>query len=82
MVRMLGFLSIGFSRRFDDGFRLTHHGRCRAKQPVNAQGVSVLAACEHQPALAPSQAIGSTSPPLTQTSKWRWLAVERPVLPT
>lgn len=77
MVRMLGFLSIGFSRRFDDGFRLTHHGRCRAKQPVNAQGVLT-----DQPALAPSQAMGSTSPPLTQTSKWRWLAVERPVLPT
>lgn len=77
MVRILGFASIGFSRRFDDGFRLTHHGRYGAKRTVNVPGVLT-----NQPALAPSQAMGSTSPPLTQTSKWRWLAVERPVLPT
>src|SRR5690606_14861053 len=35
-----------------------------------------------QPALAASQEYGSTSPPLIQTSKCRWFAVERPVLPT
>jgi len=77
MVRMLGFMSIGFSRRFDDGFRLTHYEGCGAKREMNDTGVLAT-----QPALAPSQPIGSTRPPLTQTSKWRWLAVERPVLPT
>lgn len=84
MVRILGFLSIGFSRRFDDGFRLTHPEGRGAKRRVNAQGVFTRSDRfpTDQPALAPSQAIGSTSPPLTQTSKWRWLAVERPVLPT
>ncbi len=87
MVRILGCVSIGFSRQFDDGFRLTHYGRCRAKQPVNVRACSpsdrpAERLKKGQPALAPSQPMGSTSPPLTQTSKWRWFAVERPVLPT
>lgn len=86
MVRMLDIRSICFSRLCDDGFRLTHPRRPGAKLRVNSPG----RVCEGrsagsvrtQPALAASQAIGSISPPLTHTSKWRWLAVERPVLPT
>ena len=37
---------------------------------------------ENYPALATSQAHGSTTEPLMCTSKWRWHAVELPVLPT
>lgn len=86
MVRMLGIRSISFSRLCDNGFRLTHRERTRAKLQMNARrrvrdGASWVGG-RRQPALAPSQAIGSMRPPLTQTSKCRWLAVERPVLPT
>lgn len=77
MVRMLGIVSISFSCPFDDGIRLTHSAGCGAKREVNARRVR-----GRQPALAASHACGSRSPPLTHTSKWRWLAVERPVLPT
>ena len=91
MVRMLDIRSICFSRLYDDGFRLTHQARNGVKLRVNArrrvreaQGASDQPALapSDQPALAPSQAMGSIRPPLTQTSKCRWFAVERPVLPT
>ena len=77
MVRMLDIRSISLSHRYDNGIRLTHHAGCEAKRRVNG-GRRV----RNQPALTESHDIGSTSPPLIQTSKWRWLAVERPVLPT
>ncbi len=46
---------------------------------VRLQGIRDVQA---QPALACSQAHGSTTEPLMWTSKWRWHAVELPVLPT
>lgn len=79
MVRMSGIRAISLSRLCDNGIRLTHSPESGAKLPVNARGVS---RCAAQPALAASHEYGSTSPPLIQTSKWRWFAVERPVLPT
>ncbi len=84
MVRMVGIRSISFSRLCDNGLRLTHRERTRAKLRMNARRRvrDRGSFAEGQPALAPSQAIGSMSPPLTHTSKCRWLAVERPVLPT
>jgi hypothetical protein len=36
---MLGVQSIGFSRLFDDGFRLTHSCAGGAKREVNGAGV-------------------------------------------
>ena len=77
MVRMLDIRSICLSRQYDNGFRLTHADVCEAKRRVNG-GRRV----RNQPALTESHDIGSTRPPLIQTSKWRWLAVDRPVLPT
>ncbi len=86
MVRMFGIRAISLSRLCDNGIRLTHSPESGAKLPVNDRGVSTSgsAGMGHpaQPALAASQEYGSTSPPLIQTSKWRWFAVERPVLPT
>ena len=85
MVRMFGIRSISFSRLCDNGFRLTHQEHAKAKQRMNARRrVRKRSSGRRraQPALAASQAIGSMSPPLTCTSKWRWFAVERPVLPT
>lgn len=76
MVRMVGIRSISLSRLFDDGFRLTHPTGARAQQRVNDRR------CVRQPALIESQLPGSTRPPLIHTSKCRWFAVERPVLPT
>lgn len=76
MVRMVGIRSISLSRLFDDGFRLTHPAGCGAEQRMNDRR------CVRQPALIESHEPGSTRPPLIHTSKWRWLAVERPVLPT
>lgn len=73
MVRMFGIRSISFSRLCDNGFRLTHQERAKAKRRMNA-GRRVrngTASGATQPALAASQAIGSMSPPLTCTSKWR-----------
>ena len=81
MVRMLGVRSISLSRRYDNGIRLTHSRGCRAKT-TDELSVCPLGNARDQPALVASQEYGSTSPPLIQTSKWRWLAVERPVLPT
>lgn len=77
MVRMLGIRSISLSHLYDNGIRLTHLPGYRAKREVN--GVERV---WNQPALTDSHDMGSTSPPLIQTSKWRWFAVERPVLPT
>lgn len=37
MVRMLGIRSISFSRLCDNGFRLTHQERPRAKLRVNSR---------------------------------------------
>lgn len=83
MVRMSGVRAISLSRLCDNGIRLTHSPESGAKLRMNARGVS---ACGYggvaQPAFAASQEYGSTRPPLIQTSKWRWFAVERPVLPT
>lgn len=82
MVRMLGIRAISLSRPYDNGIRLTHSRRCRAK---TTDELSVCLRRDQpagQPALVASQEYGSTSPPLIQTSKWRWLAVDRPVLPT
>lgn len=83
MVRMLGSRSISLSRLCDNGIRLTHPRLLGAKLPVNVrERVRNGRADAGQPAFAASQPMGSTSPPLTLTSKCRWLAVERPVLPT
>lgn len=78
MVRMLDIRSICLSRQYDNGFRLTHLAVCEAKRRVNGR----RRVPEDQPAFAASQEYGSTIPPLIHTSKCRWLAVERPVLPT
>lgn len=78
MVRMLGIRAISFSRPYDNGIRLTHSPGCGAKLGMNSR----VCSAGDQPALVASQEYGSTRPPLIQTSKWRWLAVERPVLPT
>jgi len=95
MVRMRGVLvSIGgpFAKISASGNRLalTEHRRGHPRrvvggipQPDLAQGKRDLArGGRTQPALARSQASGSTLVPLIQTSKCRWLAVDWPVLPT
>jgi len=81
MVRMLDIRSICLSRPYDNGFRLTHAAVYEAKRKVNGRE-RVPGAGDDQPAFAASQEYGSTIPPLIHTSKWRWFAVDRPVLPT
>ena len=71
------------------GVKLRVNARRRVRKAQGASDQPALAPSDQpalapsdQPALAPSQAMGSIRPPLTQTSKCRWFAVERPVLPT
>ena len=91
MVRMPGIRSIGSPSLISaSSFRVTHPhdtgvaGIMNVRWRVGARGAPTQTAWRgsRQPALALSQLIGSTSWPPTRTSKCRWFAVERPVLPT
>ena len=66
MVRMLGNCSIGFSRPYDDGYRLAHPSEQRGNGAQTDDDVS------GQPAFARNQEIGSTREPFTCPSKCRW----------
>ena len=97
MVRMRGVLPIGTLRFLSaSDFRVMHGAKPRVTQEVNARWrvgehgrmLSSAPSRAHAigqpsgPAFSMSHSHGSTTDPLMCTSKWQWLAVELPVLPT
>lgn len=79
MVRMPGTCFIGFSRPYDNGYRLTDRSE-RDRTATPAPKIALVDG--RQPAFARNQPTGSSSEPFMWTSKCRWAPKERPVLPT
>ncbi len=94
-IGSLRSLSVGNQANARSGHRgrgaVNDGGRVEERMPPPGAGGGIRFSCDcrdlakaprAQPAFACSQAHGSTTEPLMWTSKWRWQAVELPVLPT